>query len=177
MKTFRNSILIGITAFGLASTVLAADQASAGTPAVQHAHPGFMGKVGAFADGKFAEHMQARMEKKLSDLHDKLKLLPVQEPAWTTFTATLKPAPRPDAATRAQMRADFEKLTAPEKGDFMLTKMKLHETMMSTKLEALKTFYASLTADQQKIFNANFKGPHDGHGPRHHGGEHVGHGN
>lgn len=173
MKTLRNSILIGITAFGIASAGIAADQNTASASATAGCHPGLIGRFSQFADGKWAEHMQARMEKKLTELHDKLQLLPVQEPAWTTFIAAIKPADRPDAAARAAMRAELEKLSAPERMEKMLTQLKLQETLLGTKLEALKTFYAALSPAQQKIFNDNFKAPP--HGPAL--GEHFGHGN
>lgn len=66
-------------------------------------------------------------------------------------------------------RAAMDKLSAPERMGTHLQMMKDNEARMSTQLAALKTFYATLTPEQQLVFNKQTM-----HGNWHHGhhGEH-----
>jgi Spy/CpxP family protein refolding chaperone len=148
MNRFWKSLLIGTTVIGLAGGALAAqgDKATDGQPA--------KGRMHGHHDGQFKE----RMAKRQAELHDKLQLTAGQEPAWNTFIAAITPtetAKRPD-------RVEWEKLSAPERMEKMLGKMKQRETQMTARLSAMKTFYAVLTPEQQKIFNDNV-----GNGRRH----------
>ncbi len=101
----------------------------------------------------------ARFEDRQILLHAKLKLTPEQEAAWNTFVEKVKPAAgegfeRPDPE-------ELAKLTAPERMEAMLARMKSREERMTTHLAAVKEFYAVLTPEQQKVFDAEF-----GHGMR-----------
>lgn len=152
MNKLHKSILIGMTVIGLGATAVAA-RADIGDC-------GQMGRMGGYGHGWSSEKMQERMAKHQADLHAKLKLSAAQEPAWKTFTDSMQPGAmmqRPD-------RAEMEKLAAPERMEKMLGMMKDHESRMSSHLAALKTFYATLTPEQKKTFDANF-------GPR---GRHMG---
>jgi protein CpxP len=53
-------------------------------------------------------------------------------------------------------RAEWEKLSAPERMEKQLALMKEREARMADRLAATKAFYAQLTPEQQKIFNENF---------------------
>ncbi|MBS0308610.1 MAG: Spy/CpxP family protein refolding chaperone [Proteobacteria bacterium] len=120
-------------------------------------------------EGKFHEHMAKRQ----AALHDKLKLTAAQEPAWQTFAASMTPPPR-DARPD---RNEWKNMSAPDRMEKMLAKMKERETKMGEHLAAMKTFYAQLTPEQQKVFNDNV-----GKGMGHHhkrdgdGGGHGGRG-
>ena len=46
------------------------------------------------------------------------------------------------------------KLTSPERMEIMVERMKERENQMAAQLNALKTFYATLSPEQQKIFDA-----------------------
>jgi Spy/CpxP family protein refolding chaperone len=152
MKTLRKSVLIGLTVLGMGTASLAAHADDTTTaPAGRHGH----------AANK--EQMQARMAdmwaKHQAKLHDLLKLTAAQEPAWTTYQAAIKPAPR-----MATEHADFSKLPAPERLAKMIDMAKQHTTSMEAHLAALNTFYGTLTAEQKAVFDANTmggaKGPH-----------------
>jgi protein CpxP len=146
MKQFRNRLLIGITAFGLGTGAFAAagdmhhhggkgpDQTSG------HAHEGRAAK------------MQERAAKRQAELHQKLQLTAAQEAAWTTFVERMKPAQRPARPDRAAWAA----ASAPERMEMMLTRMKDREKMMTDRLAAVREFYRALSADQHKVFNAEF---------------------
>lgn len=103
-------------------------------------------------------NMQARMEdQRASALKAQLKLTPAQEGAWTTFTAAMKPtgamlANRPD-------REQLAKLSTPERIDTMQAlhtkRMADMTAAMAQRGEATKAFYAVLTPEQQKAFDAS----------------------
>ncbi|MDR3371922.1 Spy/CpxP family protein refolding chaperone [Rhodoferax sp.] len=114
--------------------------------------------------------MQAMMEKRQAVLKAQLKLTPAQEGAWTAFIDSMKPAAmapmqRPDPV-------DMAKLTTPERLDKMKAlrdeHMKTMTALMDKHVEATKTFYAALTPDQQKVFDAtSLQGRHGAMGWRH----------
>lgn len=102
------------------------------------------------------EKMHSMMTKHMAEVKTKLKLTAEQESAWTTFTAAMKPA------DRQQMKrpdpAEMAKLSTPERMDAM---RKLHSerqaemnAAMDKRHDAIKTFYATLSAEQQKVFDA-----------------------
>ena len=116
-------------------------------------------------------------DRRHAQLKEKLKLTPAQEGAWTTFTAAVKVpvelmAKRPDFA-------ELAKLPTPERIVKMQALHAQHAAEMNAVMEkrgaATKAFYAVLTPDQQKVFDASTLprhgfagrpgGPRDGKGP------------
>jgi hypothetical protein len=161
MNKFHQSVLIGMTVFGLGAGAVSA-QADTGADQQKAPAATWQGGHGKQRDpAKFREHM----EKRINELHDKLKLSASQEPAWKTYIAAMQPQQRPQRPDRAE----WAKLSAPERMEKALGRMKDREAQMADRLAATKTFYATLTPEQQKVFNDNSRmGPHGGHG-RHHG--------
>lgn len=108
--------------------------------------------------GKFdPAKMQARMDQRSAALKAQLKLTPAQEAAWTTFTAAMKPP-----ATMMANRPDYAeiiKLPTPERIDKMKAlhtqRMADMTAAMEQRGEATKAFYAVLTPEQQKVFDAS----------------------
>lgn len=134
----------------------------AGGPMHEGMHHDRMGKMDP-------ARMQARMDKRNAELKATLKLTPAQEGAWTTYTAAMKPpadllAKRPD-------RAELDKLTTPERIDKMKALHTQHMTDMNAAMdkhgEATKAFYATLTPEQQKIFDARAMRHHGAEGKQH----------
>ena len=117
------------------------------------------------------ERMQEHRAKRLAALKDKLKLTAAQEGAWTTYTTASQPpaGPRPQRMDRAE----FAKLTTPERLERMQTRQAERSAMFAKRAEATKTFYAALSADQKKTFDAETVHA-GGHGHRGHRG-HDGH--
>ena len=120
--------------------------------------------------------MQAMVAKRQVDMKAKLKITPAQEGAWTTFTAATQPPARMGGRPTPEQRAEFDKLTTPERIDKMRAIRTQRMTDMSAAMdkrgEASKAFYAALTPEQQKVFDAEHEkhGPYGGHsGPGHHG--------
>lgn len=111
-----------------------------------------------------AEQMKQFAAQKQSELHDKLNLSSSQENAWKIYNdATMQnlPSPKPGAP------GDFAKLTAPERMQKALDVMKERQAKMENQLKAVKAFYAELTPEQKKIFDAETlpKHPRDKIGP------------
>jgi Spy/CpxP family protein refolding chaperone len=116
-------------------------------------HFGVVGHGKAFSQERLQERIQAYQER----LHKALKLTAEQEPAWTAFVQKVTPKagelkrPDPEAA---------KKLTSPERLEKLLERSKQRQAFLAERLEALKTFYAVLTAEQKQAFDAFHSGPH-----------------
>jgi hypothetical protein len=163
MKTLPKQILIALTVLGMGSVSLAAraDDNHQGGGHDWHQDGGH----GHHDMGERMAHFQAR-------LHDHLKLTAAQEPAWNAYVAAIKPQAPAAGAAHQDHRADwkaFAALPAPQKMEKMLDMQKKHEAMQEHHLAALKTFYATLTPDQQKTFDHSMMmGMHHRHHGRHH---------
>lgn len=120
---------------------------------------------------QFRARMEQRVAQRLGELKQKLAITPAQEGAWNAWTAAMKP-------TRHQRadRAEFQSLNTPERIDRMRAMRAERNAQMDARMDATKTFYASLNAEQKKTFDSESARFLAGgrHGGRHHG-EH-GHG-
>lgn len=142
MKAFRKSLLIG-------SAVLAL---GAGAAHAQKPDCGPMGGPTGHGREHSPEQMQERMQKRAAELHDKLKLNATQESAWNAYVAKMRPAERPARGDRAE----WDKLSAPERMDKIAARMQEHAQRMAQRAAATREFYAALTPEQQKIFDGQF---------------------
>lgn len=106
--------------------------------------------------------MQARMDKHHADLKAKLKITAAQEAAWTTYVAAMKPPA--SMMTRSSEWAEIAKLPTPERIDKMKALRNQRMTEMNAAMdkhgEATKVLYATLTPEQQKVFDAHAMGRH-----------------
>jgi hypothetical protein len=85
-------------------------------------------------------HMQARLK-------EALKLRPDQEAGWQEFSKAMQPAgkmQRPDRDAMALM-------SLPERMEKRLAMAEQHLVLKKQHLQAFKTFYATLTPDQQRV--------------------------
>ena len=116
--------------------------------------------------GKDAEHMGMRMKYHMQRLKAELKLTPEQEPAWAAMASAMTPPERPPRPDRAEM----EKLSMPERLDKMKQMMSQHHEARVAEMDkhaaAVKAFYAVLTPEQKKTFDAKAM-PSRMHGPHH----------
>ena len=100
----------------------------------------------------------------------KLNITPAQESAWTSFTAAMQPPSSMRARPTPEQRTEFDKLGTPERIDKMRAvraqRMAAMSAQMDKRGEATKTFYAALSPEQQKEFDAGHQrqGKHGGHG-------------
>jgi hypothetical protein len=100
--------------------------------------------------------MQAMMDKRHAALKAQLKLTPAQEPAWAAFMEAHKP---PAGKMAKPDMPDISKLTTPERIDKMKEMRAQRMGEMAAEMDkrgaATKTFYAALTPEQQKLFDAH----------------------
>lgn len=142
---------------------------------------GPMGGMGGDSpNGPRAEKMHARMgeqfAKRQADLKAKLKLTAEQEGAWTAFNTAMTP---PNVANMANMPrmnpAEMQALTTPQRIEKMQAMKAERDTQMGKRLDATKVFYAALTPEQQKVFDAqSMRGMHGGQGGHHRMGQRQG---
>lgn len=113
--------------------------------------------------------IQAKVAQRLAALKAKLAITPAQEGAWTAFASTMTPPAQPPARPD---RVAFEKMTTPERIDRLQALRAERQAKMDQRAAATKTFYAALTAEQKKQFDAESLRllSRHGHGGRH--GEH-----
>ncbi|SFU95987.1 Spy/CpxP family protein refolding chaperone [Pseudoduganella namucuonensis] len=170
MNTIRKSLMVAMTALSLGTVGVVAHAADAqgrhGHALTQEQRAAKMAEHKAKLAERIAKHQQA--------LHDSLKLTAAQEPAWAAFVS----ATTPTLAHPAVDRAALAQLSAPERMEKRLELHKQHLVKQETRLAAVKTFYAQLTAEQKKTFDAathrmHGRG-HGGHGGHHMGGMHRG---
>lgn len=117
----------------------------------------FAGPVfaGPECDSMGRHEMKAEQRSKMMDSHHQqlqaaLKLTPAQEPGWKKLIASEKPnSPNsPNSATRE----DWAKLSPPDRAEKMLEQINARQAHMVEYVAALKGFYASLSSEQQKVF-------------------------
>lgn len=100
------------------------------------------------------ERMQKKMAERQAQLKTELKLTPAQEPAWNAFVARTQPQARP--APQAP-RADWSKLTTPERLDKMQALKTERDARIAQRTEAVKSFYAALDTSQKKVFDDKYR--------------------
>ena len=91
-------------------------------------------------------------DKRIKELHDKLKLSSAQEPAWNEFVEKSKPEEDLSKFDNSKL----PNLPAPELLDRMLSLIKAKQQDMESRAEVVKSFYNALTAQQQTIFDESF---------------------
>jgi protein CpxP len=138
MKSLRSSLITAGLLLGLSGLAFAQ---TAPTPDAHRAE----------RMEKMREHMGQRHAQHLAELKSKLKLQATQEPAWAAFEQAMQmpkgPMNRPD-------RAALEKMTTPERLDQMQAHKAQMDAQMQKHVDATKNFYATLTAEQKKTFDA-----------------------
>jgi hypothetical protein len=122
------------------------------------------------------ERMQARMAERQARLKAELNLSAEQEPAWNAFVTRMDAAKGSGQRGQSE-RSNWSELTTPERLDKMQTRMAEREAIMNQRFDAIKSFYANLNTDQQKVFDSQnmgsfhrtgMKGDHHKGGHKHH---------
>ena len=117
--------------------------------------------------------MQEMMAKRATALKAKLNLGATQEAAWATYLAAMQPpadmGARMDPENRKKMHDEWAALTTPQRIDKMNEMKTRRDAEMAKRGDATKSFYAALSPEQQKVFDASTMhhgrgGPHGGPG-------------
>lgn len=151
----------------------------AAAPMSRDTGPGMQGHhMGRYDPAK----MQARMAKRQGEFKAKLNITPAQEPAWNAYTAAMQPPARMGGRWAPEQRAQFDKMTTPERIDKMremrTQRMAEMNAAMDKRGDATKALYAALSPEQQKTFDAEYKNrrEHMRDHMRDHAGHHGGNG-
>lgn len=156
-SVFKPILLAGLMAVALGALAQPGPGPGAGPGA---------GNPSASANPEFRDRMQARMQRHMdrraADLKAKLKLNAEQDSAWNAYVAAMKPP----AVGLHPSRAELDKLTTPERLDKMRELRKQREAEMDKRDDATRAFYATLTAEQKKVFDANTGRPWGDRGSR-----------
>ncbi|OBV37142.1 Spy/CpxP family protein refolding chaperone [Janthinobacterium psychrotolerans] len=160
--TVRKHLVIALSVLGMgaASLTVHAQQEPAGAPAAS-SNPKAAPDAPRAHRGEHRGNPAERMAKYQARLHDKLKLTAAQEPAWATFTAA-NARQKPNGDWKAKREA-FAKLSAPERMEQWIAMSKERIAGQESRLASLKTFYAVLTPEQQKVFDDSVPGGMRGH--------------
>lgn len=162
MKLFSKRTLIAASlaaAFvGLSATAIAQNASGTGvSPDLHTQHMAQRSTEAGKGQGDMAAKMAQRMEQvqqrhaeHQAQLKTALKVTAAQEPAWTAYVAGTAHTPR--LGHRAQGE-DGSKLTTPQRLDKMQAHKAERDAQMGKRIDAIKTFYAALTPEQQKVFD------------------------
>lgn len=137
MKSLRTSLITVGLLLGLSGLVCAQSAAGTDTPRAERME-------------KMRDHMAQRHKQHLTELKSKLKLQSTQEPAWAVFEQAMQ---MPKEHMGWHNRAAIEKMTTPERLDQMQAHKAQKDVQMQKHIDATKTFYATLTAEQKKVFD------------------------
>lgn len=167
MAAALTAAFVGLSANAIAQNTAAAPAAQAS------AQPAQGSAQNAPGDARHAERM-ARMQKLMAErqaaLKADLKITAQQEPAWNAFVARTQPDMQPN---RRGPREDWSKLTTPQRLDKMEALKAERDARMAQRHDAIKSFFATLNADQKKIFDDQQmqgfqRAGMNGHGKHHH---------
>ncbi len=178
LKSLNGLVLAGLLATAGASAMAEGPTTAPATPATAASkQPGPHGGHHMMGHRDPAK-MQAWMARRQAEMKAKLKITASQEGAWTSYIAAMQPPARMmGERPTAEQRAEFDKLTTPERIDKMRAmrtqRMAERTAAMDKRGEATKAFYAALSPEQQKVFDAEHRkmGQHDGR-VHHEGGMH-----
>ena len=105
---------------------------------------------------KDASPLAAKVEQHLADLKTQLQITTSQEGSWATFSAAVRPLAQ--RSTDQPNRAELDKLTTPQRIDALRAHHAQHAAERQANREkrenAVKAFYAELTASQKITFDA-----------------------
>lgn len=146
MTTYRNTLQSALLILGLGALLAAPAFADSGC---RH-------------EGRQAAWQARNIEAHHQKLHEALALTSEQEGGWKKLLESEQHGPT------LAIQDDWSKLKAPERAEKMLELAKARQAAMVEHVAALKTFYASLTPQQQNIFEASHQVHH-----AHRGGHHA----
>src|SRR5215469_12621989 len=94
----------------------------------------------------------------LQQLHSDLQLNPSQEDAWNAFRQAYQVDPR-EIARQRQADSSVAGLTGPQRMDLAISTAERELDGLRRRGDALKAFYATLSPQQQKVFDRDTMQP------------------
>jgi len=169
MNTLRKNLVIALAAAGLFGATVGA-QAQTAAPAEGRPALSAEQRLAKKAEwqakaGERRAKMEQHRAERQAKLRDALKLNAQQQPAWDAFVAAQAPQKKGERAGRGD-RAAWASLSAPQRMQKGIDLQKQRTARMEQRLAALNSFYAQLTPEQRKTFDAQAQ---HRKGARHHG--------
>jgi len=127
--------------------LLAAMIAAASTLAMAQPMQGMQG--GGMDRETIYRYRMEFFELRMAEFKALLKLTPQQEPAWKSFTAVMQPLPQPMRLTPAE----FSQMTAEQRAEWMRQRDTFQQARTGQRGEAITTFRAQLSPEQQQTFD------------------------
>ncbi|MGX2038731.1 Spy/CpxP family protein refolding chaperone [Methylocaldum sp. MU1018] len=158
MKSYRKAFVMSLALLGPVAVI--AEPAQTGPES---------GMVEQGPEVPRGEHGKRFIEERMAELHKELKLTATQEADWNTWSAKIKEIQE----KKRQSRPDWEvmkSLPAPERLEKMIDFSKQKQAHLEDVLAATKTFYATLTPEQRKVFDDLTPFGKRAHKWKHHGG-------
>lgn len=158
MKSYPKALLIGLALLTPVAAIAESGEAKS--------------ESGAYSQGPAgsrAERRERFMEERLAELRNELKLTQTQEADWNTWTAKIKEIKEKKKQSRPDREA-MKNLPAPERLEKMIELHKARTAYLEEALAATKTFYATLTPEQRKVFDEKTPFGKHGHKKWRHGG-------
>ncbi len=157
--------------FAAAGAVVAQDQGPPPAQGGSDAHHGWRGDPAAMK-----QRMEERRAEHAKVLHDALSIRPDQEAAFQAFIASMGHGEHQHRM--GEHRQPGETLTTPERLDRMSQRMGERQAAFQRRADATKAFYAVLSPEQRRTFDAlgamHGHGGMGGHRGGHMGGGHDG---
>lgn len=167
MKPLRTALAAALVAAFAASGISWAQPAATppapGASAMPMQGHGHGYSHGAKDPKEMMARWQERHDKHMADLKKDLQVTPAQEAGWNQFANAMRP---PATMPQRPDREAMARMTTPERIDQMQALHKQRQAEMDRRGEATKAFYATLTPDQKKKFDAHTA---KSMGGRHHG--------
>jgi Spy/CpxP family protein refolding chaperone len=141
-----NRALASLAALGAAALL-------SGAAFAQEPPPGAPPPPGA-EQGHWGEHMREHAEHRAKALHDILNIRPDQEGAFQSFIASMRPEPGQEGMRDHQDMDEMKSLTTPERLDRIAARMSERQARFQAHAAAVRSFYAALSPDQKRAFDA-----------------------
>jgi protein CpxP len=155
--SWKRAAVAGALCLGLAA-VATAGAAQDRPPVPPAAGPHGPGQPGTMDHRKMFEAMRARHERML---HDVLSIKPDQETAFHAYLAALAPPPRdgdrdgrPGPGRERDRPPGQAPMTTPQRLDRMAARMAQRQARFQQMASATRTFYAVLSPEQRRAFDA-----------------------
>jgi len=155
MKSYSKALLIGLFLFAPVAAIAEPVQTEP--------------ESGAYGQGPRGEHGKRFIEERMAELRKELKLTPAQEADWNAWSAKIKEIREAKKQSRPDREA-MKSLPAPERLEKMIAHSKAKTAHLEEALAATKTFYATLTPEQRKVFDDLTPFGGRAHKWKHHGG-------
>lgn len=165
--SFPRQLIVAAVFAAMGAVAVAQTPPPAGNPPARQERQERMGRM---EPAQMQQRMQEHRAKRMAHFRETLQITPAQEGAWSAWTASKqRPADwkRPD-------RAEFERLTTPERIDRMRALRAERATRMDKRAEATKVFYAALNPTQKRVFDVETAHRGRGHGGGGGGGDREG---